>query len=106
MDNTTSNRYTQMMLAAIPFLPENQKQLLSTYITITELRNTLSHLAKEQEDVFSKCSFDEEEPELGFYHSIREFCSEREQELLDLFFNFLRAKHYSDEYTIMNIQNT
>lgn len=102
LDHTTSNRYTQMMMAALPFLPQNEKQFLSTYITMNEIMKTLSYLAKEEEDILSQCSLNSEEPEVGFYHSIRNFCTEQEKEMLDLFFNFTRAKHYSDEYTIMN----
>lgn len=100
MANPSGNeRYLQMMKMALPYLPDDTKQVLTTYITITEVQHTLSRLEREQEEILSTCAIDSDEPkEVALFNAIKDLCSDREREMIDMIINVQQASKYFREY--------
>ena len=83
------DRQLKLMKAASPYLPGENKTMISSVIRIMEVRNTLKKLEQEEEELLSSCSVhNEEEREYGLFQVMREFCSPREREMIDMILNF------------------
>ncbi len=83
------DRQLKMMKAALPYLSNNNKQMISSVIRIMEIRNTLKKIDQEEEELLTSCSVNsEEEREYGLFQAMRDFCSPREQEMIDMILNF------------------
>ncbi len=97
------DRRLQMMKAALPYLASDSKSMISSVIRIMEIRNTLQRLDQEEEALLSSCSISsEEDREFGLFQALREFCSPREQEMIDMILNFTQ---FSRMYREMDFEN-
>ncbi|MFQ9509783.1 MAG: hypothetical protein ACLRZ7_02360 [Lachnospiraceae bacterium] len=104
MANPNGNeRYLQMMKMALPYLPDDTKQVLNTYITMTEVHHTLTRLEQEQEEILSSCSLGSDEPkETALFNAIKDLCTDREREMLDMVINVQQASKFFKEYNTSN----
>lgn len=104
MANPNGNeRYLQMMKMALPYLPDDTKQVLNTYITMTEVHHTLTRLEQEQEEILSSCSLSPDEPkEVALFNAIKDLCTDREREMLDMVINVQQASKFFKEYNTSN----
>ncbi|KIR01390.1 hypothetical protein P261_00204 [Lachnospiraceae bacterium TWA4] len=87
-DQLISNHEQQIIKAAIPYLPTNQKKMLSIYVKTRELMSTIQLMSSSDETILSACSTDEGDHK-DLIHAIREVCSPKECEFLD---NFLQIQ--------------
>ena len=97
------DRQLKMMKAALPYLANDSKPMISSVIRIMEIRNTLKKLDQEEEELLTSCSVtSEEDREYGLFQALREFCSPREQEMIDMMPNFTQ---FSRMYREMDFEH-
>ena len=86
-DYMTQNRQLQMMKTILPYMKEAQKKQFAILIKYMELQNTIQIFSQEDK-VLSMCSVDEESNNMvAMIYDLRQFCSEKEQETLDMLTN-------------------
>lgn len=86
-DYMTQNRQLQMMKTILPYMKEAQKKQFAILIKYMELQNTIQIFSQEDK-VLSMCSVDEESNNMvAMINDLRQFCSEKEQETLDMLTN-------------------
>ena len=97
------DRQLKMMKAALPYLANDSKPMISSVIRIMEIRNTLKKLDQEEEERLTSCSVtSEEDREYGLFQALREFCSPREQEMIDMIVN---VTQFSRMYREMDFEH-
>lgn len=97
------DRQLKMMKAALPYLANDSKSMISSVIRIMEIRNTLKKLDQEEEELLTSCSVtSEEDREYGLFQALREFCSPREQEMIDMIVN---VTQFSRMYREMDFEH-
>ena len=93
----------KMMKAALPYLANDSKPMISSVIRIMEIRNTLKKLDQEEEELLTSCSVtSEEDREYGLFQALKEFCSPREQEMIDMLLN---VTQFSRMYREMDFEH-
>lgn len=86
-DVMTQSRQLQMLKTIIPYMKNQQQMNLAVLIKYMELKNTIQVFSKE-ENVISMCSLPENEDHmLAMLTDLRKFCTEKEQETLDMITN-------------------
>ena len=86
-DNMTQTREIQMLKTVLPYMKEEQKKQFPILIKYMELQNTIQVFSQE-EKVLSMCSVDDNENNmLSMLNDLRKFCTEKEQETLDMLTN-------------------
>ena len=103
MDRYPEEDRQLMMKAALPYLANDSKPMISSVIRIMEIRNTLKKLDQEEEELLTSCSVtSEEDREYGLFQALREFCSPREQEMIDMIVN---VTQFSRMYREMDFEH-
>lgn len=83
-DYMTQTRELQMLKTVIPYMKGGQKKQFAILIKYMELQNTIQVFSQEDK-VMSMCSANEESNNLvGMLQDLRQFCSPKEQETLDM----------------------
>ena len=83
-DYMTQTRELQMLKTMLPYMKEAQKKQFAILIKYMELQNTIQVFSQEDK-VMSMCSANEESNNLvGMLQDLRQFCSPKEQETLDM----------------------
>lgn len=86
-DYMTQNRELQMLKTILPYMKESQKKQFAILIKYMELQNTIQVFSQEDK-VLSMCSVDENSNRmLSMLNDLRQFCTEKEQETLDMLAN-------------------
>lgn len=85
---STEDRYMMIMKASLPYLSNDTRKIFLTYLKINQIMHTLHDFDKEQEEIFSSRSINEEDRESGLIQAIRSFCTPKEQEMIDTILNF------------------
>lgn len=86
-DTMTQTRELQMLKTIIPYMKEEQKKQFAILIKYMELQNTIQVFSQEDK-VLSMCSVNEEgNGMLAMLNDLRQFCTDREQETLDMLAN-------------------
>lgn len=86
-DTMTQSRQLQMLKTMIPYMQNQQQMHLAVLVKYMELRNTIQVFSKE-ENVMSMCSLsDNEDRTFAMLNELRKFCTEKEQETLDMITN-------------------
>ncbi len=83
-DYMTQTKELQMLKTMLPYMKEAQKKQFAILIKYMELQNTIQVFSQEDK-VMSMCSANEESNNLvGMLQDLRQFCSPKEQETLDM----------------------
>lgn len=86
-DYMTQTRELQMLKTMLPYMKEAQKKQFAILIKYMELQNTIQVFSQEDK-VLSMCSVDEESNNVvAMLGALRGFCTEKEQETLDMLTN-------------------
>lgn len=97
-DTLTFNSRLQMMKALIPYMHTSQQKLFSIFIKYSEMRNTLN-LFQEDENKLSACSVHApNDSPMDILKDIRNYCSDKDQESIDLAINFYNAMQMYSKY--------
>lgn len=95
LDQMVSSDRTQLLKAAVPYLPPRGRQLLSVYAKIEELRSTISLFSPETQ-AMSTCETTVSSP-LEMLQDIRQYCRGENRRQADQLLNMITAAE------IMNI---
>lgn len=96
-DEITQNRHVQMIKSAIPFADAKRQRMLSAFVRIVELQQTM-RLFSAQENDLKICEVEEEPSVFHLLNSVKEYCTESELETID---NFLNAYDMLHAYEMM-----
>lgn len=91
-DNMVSDNQLQIIKAAIPYLSNREQQFFSVYVKYIELDHTLKIVSDSNSNVLSSCSIGEDQHSTtDMLSAIKQYCTEKEKEMIDLISNFLSA---------------
>lgn len=91
-DNMVSDNQLQIIKAAIPYLSNREQQFFSIYVKYIELDHTLKLVSNSDSNSLSACSIGEEPHSTAdMLSAIKQYCTEKEKEMIDLISNFLSA---------------
>lgn len=90
-------RNIEMLKAILPYLKRPMRDTVKTCIQLFEIRKTMERLNQEEEELIA-CSPNTEEASIyDIYQAVREFCSPREAEAIDMLINVTQmAKFYKE----------
>lgn len=100
-----ANRNLSMLKAVLPYFPTSSQKNLIFLLKVLEVRKVLNQFELEQEKILSSCSVDNRSLE-GLCNTLKDFCSEKEQEILDTWINTLQAMQLFREYSNNSSQKT
>ena len=91
-DHMVSDNQLQIIKAAIPYLSNREQQFFSVYVKYIELEHTLHLVSDTNSNVLSSCSIGENPNSTSdMLTAIKQYCTEKEKEMIDLISNFLSA---------------
>lgn len=108
LDALVSDNKMQMLKAAIPYISATQQQVLSIYVKVLELNNTIQLVHKEESKTIGICSVSEQRKNTTeMLNAIKCYCTDTEKEMIDLFMNFFSAfRMYNTYQELMPRENT
>ena len=91
LDSLIEDRQLQMMKAAIPYMNGPSQKNMAFMIKFMELERTVSVFNSSPSSI-QMCSVSEDETAspLQLLSALREFCTEREKETIDMLLNYLQ----------------
>jgi len=91
-DHLVSDNQLQIIKAAIPYLSNREQQFFSIYVKYIELEHTLKLFSNSNTNALSACSVgDEQHSTAEMLSAIKQYCTEKEKEMIDLISNFFSA---------------
>lgn len=93
------SRGTDMIQAAMPFMPPDKLCVMETLEKAWELKDSLTEGTLSGE--FSSCSGPTSIDMEGMLRAVREFCNEREQKLIDKVLNIFMIRRMMDMMRVM-----
>lgn len=91
-DSMVSDNQLQIIKAAIPFLSAREQQFFSVYVKYIEFSHTLNLVREPGLNTLSSCSISEEQHSTAdMLAAIKQYCTDKEKEMIDLLSNFLSA---------------
>ena len=108
LDALVSDNKMQMLKAALPYISATQQQVLSIYVKVLELNNTIQLVHKEESRKVGICSVSEQKRNTTeMLNTIKRYCTDAEKEMIDLFMNFFSAfRMYNTYQELMPKENT
>lgn len=90
-DTILQNRHLQMLKAAIPYIDGPNQKSIALMIGFMELERTVS-VFNSPDTTVQMCSppEDDEPRPLQLLDAIKEFCTEKEQETIDMLLNYMQ----------------
>ena len=102
-DNQNDLRRMEMLRAALPYIPVSMQKFLSIYIGLEELFNAIRIIR--EGPVLYMDALNYQPQKLGnteeLVKVLRGFCSPKENELIDMFFNMSNMMNMYDQYKDM-----
>lgn len=91
LDSLIQDRQLQMLKAAVPYISNSSQKTIAFLIKFMELERTVS-IFNNPEASLKMCSVSEsdEPPVLQLLSDLREYCTEKEQETLDMIMNYMQ----------------
>ena len=92
IDTLIQDRHLEMMKAAIPYLEAPRQKNIAMTVKLMELLRTMA-LFQNPENNLRMCSGEEgaEEAPVQMLSAIRDYCTDREKEMIDNALNFLQV---------------
>ncbi len=108
LDALVSDNKMQMLKAALPYISATQQQVLSIYVKVLELNNTIQLVHREESRKVGICSVSEQKRNTTeMLNTIKRYCTDAEKEMIDLFMNFFSAfRMYNTYQELMPKENT
>jgi hypothetical protein len=95
-DHMTQTKELQMLKTIVPYMKGAQKKQFAILIKYIELQNT-ANLFSQEDKVLSMCSVgDDGNSTLAMLNDLRQFCSSKEQETIDMMVNMLSMMENCD----------
>lgn len=97
LDQMVNNDRTQLLKAAVPYLPFRGQQIVSVYSKIQELRNTMTLFSSDRQDI-QACDVSVSDP-MEMLQDLQKFCYGQSRQKLDQITNILA---FAEIIKIMN----
>ena len=92
------DRYIQMLKVSLPYMHSPMRETCKNCVRFYELRQAMQRLDEEEESL-EACSRDQKtDPLSAVAKSIREYCTPREMETLDMISNMLQMMRLYRDY--------
>lgn len=103
-DSVVSAKQLQIMKAAIPYIPVSEQKFLSIYVKISELMNTVNLINQPEAEEVGICSIPQESRNPAqMLNAVKDYCNDKEKEMIDLMFNLISASSLYSNYRSQNI---
>lgn len=90
-DNMTYSNNLQILKTLFPYVPPTSQKLLSSYIKVSELSIALNMCSGKNPASLSACSDDRKKTPLELLSEIKNYCTKKEQDNIDMALNFYSA---------------
>lgn len=90
-DTMSFSNNLQILKTIFPYVPPASQKLLSSYIKVSELSNALRVCNSRNSASLSACSDDKEKTPVELLSEIKNYCTKKEQENIDMALNFFNA---------------
>lgn len=101
---TLDSHTIQMLKAAVPYVDKKTKRSMGIIIQTAELAESLQGSSSEE---ISACDLEDEKIDLeAMFGNMRQYCNEKEGELIDLVLNFVKARKLYTSYQSFNAANS
>lgn len=91
-------RYIQMLKVSLPYMHSPLRETCRICIQVFEIQQAM-HRLEEEEETLNACSKDgTQDPLTGISQSIREYCTPKELETLDMITNIIQMARLYREY--------
>lgn len=91
------DRYIQMLKVSLPYLQPGLRETCKTCIRIFEINHVIRRL-EEEEETLAACSQEKKDPVSAIMQSIRDYCTPRELDTLDMITNILQMTRLYQEH--------
>ena len=91
-------RTLSMLKVILPYMKSPIKDTIKTCIQLFEIRKTMQRLEQEEEELAACSPQTENASVYDIYQAIREYCTPREAETLDMLINFTQMARFYKEY--------
>lgn len=100
-DSLISPKQLQIIKSALPYIPLNDRKVISLIVKFQELKNTLHLYDNTSDETLGICSSNENINEnlAEMVDSIKHYCTDSEKENLDFYYNVACAFNLSRAYT-------
>ncbi|MFG6383911.1 MAG: hypothetical protein K1V96_06620 [Lachnospiraceae bacterium] len=100
IDTLIQDRHLEMMKAAIPYLNTSRQKNMAMLVKFMELQRTMALFQNSGNDL-RMCSEEEREDPVQMLNAIREYCTDREKEMIDNIISFVQMfSTYETLFTI------
>ena len=91
IDTLIQDRHLQMLKAALPYVDNTRQKSIAMMVKFMELQRTMA-LFESPENNLRMCSQEEDQSDapLQMLNAIREYCTEKEQEMIDNMMTFVQ----------------
>ncbi|EOS26132.1 hypothetical protein C806_01348 [Lachnospiraceae bacterium 3-1] len=89
IDTLIQDRHLEMVKAAIPYLDNSRQKNMAMLVKFMELQRTMA-LFQNPENDLKMCSEEEKEDPVQMLTAIREYCTDKEKEMIDNIINFVQ----------------
>lgn len=91
------DRYIQMLKVSLPYMNPGMRETCKTCIRLFEINQVIRRL-DEEEETLCACSQEQKDPFTAITRSIRDYCTPRELETLDMITNMLQMTRLYQEH--------
>lgn len=100
LDYLTSAPHMQMIKAALPYIHIPEQRFFSLFVKCRELERTIRLFEQADGEQMGICSLDESDPDspIDMLNAMKPYGTPEEQDLIDLFINFMQGARLSREY--------
>ncbi|EOT27353.1 hypothetical protein VSQ32_03290 [Lachnospiraceae bacterium KK002] len=89
IDTLIQDRHLEMIKAAIPYLDNSRQKNMAMLVKFMELQRTMALFQNPGNDL-KMCSEEEREDPVQMLSAIREYCTDREKEVIDNIIGFVQ----------------
>ena len=89
IDTLIQDRHLEMIKAAIPYLDNSRQKNMAMLVKFMELQRTMALFQNPRNDL-KMCSEEEREDPVQMLSAIREYCTDREKEVIDNIIGFVQ----------------
>lgn len=100
LDSLTSAPHMQMIKAALPYIHIPEQRFFSLFVKCSELERTIRLFEQGEGEQMGICALHESDPAspIDMLNAMKPYGTPEEQELIDLFINFMQGSRLSREY--------
>ncbi|MFA9378866.1 MAG: hypothetical protein ACERKZ_19285 [Lachnotalea sp.] len=107
-DTVTQKHQLEIIKAAIPYINNSEQKLVSVYVKVSELMDTVTIFQKPESSVGICSTGDNEGGILNMLNDIKAVCTSKEKETINMVINYMNAFQLYNSYqdTYSDTENT